>query len=119
MSTKTKARISIGTQKYKNVADPLASWGTLRRDIGSLTVAKLQALLKCEMSSSAPRAVILRALTGRINALKRGDGSRGPRAYHEKIRAAVGLPSRSVRYASEGGENALRAKAASRSKAKE
>ena len=100
MSTKTKARISIGTQKYKNVADPLASWGTLRRDIGGLTVSKLQALLKREMEG-ARRAVILRALTGRINALNRGDGSRGPRAYHEKIRAAVGLPSRSVHKAEE------------------
>lgn len=94
MSTKCAASVTIAGRKYKNVADPLASWGTLRRDIAGLSVAKLRGLLGREMRSDAPRAVILRALTGRINSLSRGDGTRGPRAYHDKIRAAVGLPSR-------------------------
>lgn len=97
MSTKTKGSVLVGApgkeRKYKNVSDPLASWGTLRRDIAGLSVTRLQTLLKREMQGEK-RAVILRALTGRINALKRGDGTRGPRAYHDKIREAVGLPSR-------------------------
>lgn len=99
MSTKRSTQIVIGTKQrktYKNVADPLASWGTLRRDIAGLSVARLRTLLKRELEG-AKRAVVLRALTGRINSLSRGDGTRGPRAYHDKIRAAVGLPSRSVR----------------------
>lgn len=95
-TTKRAASVTIAGRKYKNVADPLASWGTLRRDIGTLSVAKLRTLLKRELEG-AKRAVILRALTGRINSLSRGDGTRGPRAYHDKIRLAVGLPSRRVK----------------------
>lgn len=93
MSTKTKGSVVIAGRKYKNVSDPLASWGTLRRDIAGLSVARLRTLLKRELEGGK-RAVILRALTGRINSLSRGDGTRGPRAYHDKIREAVGLPSR-------------------------
>ena len=96
MSTKDTASIKVGRQKYKNVSDPLHSWGTLRRDINTLPEAKLRNLLKREMGSDVPRAIILRALTGRLNALARGsDGSRGPREYHKTLRKKIGLPSRS------------------------
>jgi len=94
-TTKPAASVEIGQRKYRDVADPLASWGTLRRDINGLSLATLRKLLKRELEAKPPRAVILRALTGRINALSRGDGSRGPRKYHATIRKQLGLPSRS------------------------
>lgn len=88
--------VVMSGRKYKASSDPLASWGVLRNVINTLTAAKLKGLLRRELSAEQPRGVILRALTGRINALARGDGTRGPRAYHAQIGAKLGLPSRKV-----------------------
>ena len=94
MSTKTKASVEIAGRKYRNATDPLTSWGTLRRDINTLSRPRLEALLRRELGSETPRKVILRALKGRINVLIRGPGVRGPRAYHRTAGDALGLPVR-------------------------
>ena len=81
--------------KYKDAKDPLANWGALCRDIMSLPLPRVRALLKRELGRDpAPRQVVVLRLTGRINALSRGDGTRGPRVYHQALKAQLGLKTR-------------------------
>lgn len=85
---------------YRDSNDPLASWMVLRSKIHGLRLARLNALLARE-AAGRRRIVIMRALTGRINAIKAARTGRGINRIkpndHAAQRAELGLPSRSRR----------------------
>ena len=98
MAITFKKSLNVSGRKYRDVSDPLNSWGTLQRDIKTFDVEKLVKLLDRELRrKDGGRTVIKRALVGRINALRRGDGTRGPRDYHRMLRDKVGLPDRKTK----------------------